>query len=42
MDLLVQTHSAYKENYELSPDAQIYISVFLDQSKSKILYALLG
>lgn len=28
MDLLVQTRSAYKENYELGPDAQIQISVF--------------
>ena len=40
MDLLVQTRSAYKENYELGPDAQIQISVFLDQSKSKLLYML--
>lgn len=41
MDLLVQTRSAYKENYQLGPDVQIQISVFLDQSESKILRALL-
>lgn len=32
----------YKENSELGPSAQIEICVFLDQSKSKIPYALLN
>lgn len=41
-DLLVQTLSAHKGNYERGPDAQIEISVSPDQSKSKTLYAPLS